>query len=406
MKSFPQSPCPGLWERLYEVENMKKFQKFMSYVVVAVLASLVTLAVNHTPAQPQTQSKLDQLEQLILDKFIGEADKTEMEDAAAHAMVEALGDRWSYYIPADQYQDYLDQAANSYVGIGVTIQVTEDESGFLITKVNEGGPADQAGLLPGDIFVAVDGIDVRGWVINDTSALVKGEENTTVDITVLRDGEELTLTVTRMRVEVPVATAKMLEGNIGLVTIVNFDDRCASESIAAMESLLAQGAEKLIFDVRNNPGGYVHELCAVLDYILPKGDLFRSVDYRGREQLEVSDDKCIQGIPMAVLINGESYSAAEFFAAALREYDYALIVGEPTVGKGYFQQTTRLKDGSAVGLSMGKYFTPQGVSLAEAGGLTPDVVVEVDEDTFMAIYSGTLDPMTDPQVLAAIEALK
>ena len=108
---------------------------------------------------------------------------------------------------------------------------------------------------------------------------------------------------------------------------------------------------------------------------------------------------------MAVLVNGDSYSAAEFFAAALREYDYALVIGEPTVGKGYFQQNYKLEDGSAVNLSVGKYFTPKGVSLAEEGGLTPDVVIKVDEDTAMAIYAGTLDPMEDPQILAAIEAL-
>ena len=384
---------------------MKNFQKFMSYVVVAVLASIVTLSLNHGPVQETRQNKLDQLEQLILDKFIGEADKTAMEDAAAYAMVESLGDRWSYYIPADEYSSYLDQMNNSYVGIGVTIQVQEDGSGFLIVKVNEGGPADQAGMLPGDLLVAVDGTDVRGWDSNATSALVKGEENTPVDITVIREGEEITLTVTRMLVITPVATARMLEGNVGLVTIANFDNRCADETIAAIDSLLSQGAQKLIFDVRFNPGGYVHELCRVLDHILPEGELFRSVDYAGHESLEVSDEKCITGIPMAVLINGESYSAAEFFAAALREYDYALIVGQNTTGKGYFQQTTRLVDGSAVGLSMGKYFTPNGVSLAEVGGLTPDVVVEVDEGVAMEIYSGILDPMVDPQILAAIEAL-
>lgn len=380
----------------------------MSYVLVAVLASMLTLAVAEEPAAVNSPgiSKLDQLEQLILDKFIGEADKTAMEDAAAHAMVASLGDRWSYYIPAADYSDYLDQMNNSYVGIGVTIQVMEDNSGFLVTKVNEGGPADQAGMLPGDLFIAVDGTDVRGWDVNDASALVKGEENTTVDITVLREGEKMTLTITRMLVITPVATARMLDGNIGLVTIVNFDKRCADETIAAINQLLEQGAQKLIFDVRFNPGGYVTELCGVLDYILPEGDLFRSVDYLGREDVEISDAKCLEGIPMVVLINGESYSAAEFFAAALREYDYALIVGQPTTGKGYFQQTTQLVDGSAVGLSMGKYFTPKGVSLAEVGGLIPDVVVEVDEDTFLAIYAGTLDPMDDPQILAAIEALK
>lgn len=382
---------------------MKKFQKFMSYLVVAVLASALTLAVaQEKKVEP---SKLDRLEALIEEKFIGESDATAMEDAAAEAMIASLGDRWSYYIPADQYSDYLDQMANSYVGIGVTIQVTEDNSGFLLTKVNEGGPADQAGMLPGDRIVAVDGIDVREMSVDDTSALVKGEENTTVDITVDRAGEQLTMTVTRMLVETPVATAEMLDGNVGLVTIVNFDKRCASETIAAIDSLLEQGAGKLIFDVRYNPGGYVTELVAVLDHILPKGDLFRSVDYKGKEEVETSDADCIEGIPMAVLINGDSYSAAEFFAAALSEYGYAIVVGEPTTGKGYFQQTYELGDGSAVGLSVGKYYTPNGRSLAEEGGLIPDVVITVDEETAMGIYAGTLDPALDPQIQAAVEAL-
>jgi carboxyl-terminal processing protease len=382
---------------------MKKFQKIMSYVVVAALASMLTLAT--TRQEIPAPSKLEQLEALIGEKFIGESDSTAMQDAAAEAMIASLGDRWSYYIPADEYSDYLDQMANSYVGIGVTIQVTEDASGFLVTKVNEGGPADQAGMLPGDTVVAVDGVDVRGMTIDDTSALVKGEENTTVEITVERAGEQKTLTVTRMLVEVPVATAKMLEGGIGLITIANFDQRCADETIAAMDSLLEQGARKLIFDVRYNPGGYVSQLVKVLDHILPEGDLFRSVNYEGKESLDRSDKNCIEGIPMAVLVNGSSYSAAEFFAAALREYDYALIVGEPTTGKGYFQQTYTLGDGSAVGLSVGKYFTPKGVSLAEAGGLIPDVVLEVDEQTAAGIYAGTLDPMEDPQIIAAINAL-
>ena len=382
---------------------MKKFQKLMSYLVVAVLSSIMTLAM--TQARVEPPSKLDALEDLIDEKFIGECDITALEDAAAATMIQATGDRWSYYIPADQYAAYVDQMANSYVGIGITIQLEEGKPGFLVTKVNQGGPADQAGMLPGDIVVAVDGVDVREMNIDDTSALVKGQENTTVDITVERAGEELTLTVTRMLVQVPVATAKMLEGNVGLITITNFDTRCADETIAAIDSLLEQGAEKLIFDVRYNPGGYVHELVNVLDYILPEGELFRSVDYLGNESVDSSDKNCIEGVPMAVLINGDSYSAAEFFAAALREYDYALVVGQPTVGKGYFQQNYKLEDGSAVNLSVGKYFTPKGVSLAEVGGLIPDVPVEVDEDTAMAIYAGTLDPMEDPQILAAIEAM-
>lgn len=384
---------------------MKKFQKIMSYILVAALSSALTLSVSQSLVEQKTQTKLEQLEQLLLTRFIGGADQIALEDGAAEGMVAALGDRWSHYIPADQYSDYLDQMANSYVGIGVTIQATENDQGFLILKVNADGPADQAGILAGDIIVGVDGQSILGMDVNATSALVKGEENTQVDITVNREGQELTMRVTRMRVNTPVAVGKMIGEDIGLITIANFDSRCAEETIAAMDDLLGQGAKKLIFDVRYNPGGYAHELVKVLDYILPEGDLFRTVDYRGVEDVDTSDAACIEGVPMAVLVNGDSYSAAEFFAAALSEYGYARIVGVPTTGKGYFQQTYELVDGSAVGVSVGKYFTPKGRSLAEEGGIVPDTVVEVDYDTAMAIYAGTLDPEQDPQIQAAVAEL-
>ena len=156
--------------------------------------------------------------------------------------------------------------------------------------------------------------------------------------------------------------------------------------------------------MRNNPGGYKHELVRILDYLLPAGPLFRSEDYRGKVDVDESDAACLE-LPMAVLVNGDSYSAAEFFAAALSEYDAAIVVGEKTTGKGYFQSSFTLEDGSALNLSIGKYTTPNGVSLANVG-LTPDVTVEVDEETSFLIYAGTLDPAEDPQIQAAIEILK
>jgi len=188
------------------------------------------------------------------------------------------------------------------------------------------------------------------------------------------------------------------------VTIANFDLRCSEETIAAIEKLLEEGATALIFDVRNNPGGYAKQLVDVLDYLLPEGELFRTVDYTGAEDVDMSDAAFLD-IPMAVLVNAESYSAAEFFAAALKDYDAAIVVGEKTCGKGYFQVNYQLLDGSAVSISIGEYFTPKGENLANVG-VTPDVEIPVDEETFLAIYSGTLDPMEDPQILAALEALK
>jgi len=381
----------------------EKIIHFGSYVLVAVLSTVLTLTMVHLDIGLRP-SKLDQLEDLIEEKFIGEADPEKLEDAAAAAMVKATGDRWSYYIPASEYEAYREQSENAYVGVGITIQATEDDSGFLILDVVSGGPAEEAGIQLKDLLIRVEDTDVRALTAAEVRELVKGTEETYVSMTVLRQGTPVTISVQRRKVETPVAAFEMLEDNIGLVTIENFDARCAEESIEAIETLLKNGAEKLIFDVRHNPGGFADQLVDLLDYLLPEGELFRTVRYDGKEQVDKSDADCLE-IPMAVLVNASSYSAAEFFAAALREYEAAVVVGEQTVGKGYFQTTYQLSDGSAVALSIGKYFTPKGVSLAEEG-LTPDVVVPVDEETASSIYYGVLDPAEDPQIQAAIKALR
>ena len=386
-----------------KVRNMKKkILLLVSYILVAALASAATLFL--VPQEAEAPCKLEQLEELIQERFIEEADTTAMEDAAAHAMIASLGDRWSYYIPASEYETHLEEMANAYVGIGITILQREDGSGLEIMIVNEGGPSQEAGLQVGDLIVAVDGNSVVGMPATEAKNYVRGVENTQVDITVIRDGEELTLPVTRRQIQVPVAEGVMLENSIGLVTIENFDSRCAEETIAAIETLLEQGAEKLIFDVRGNPGGYAHELVKVLDYLLPEGELFRTVNYAGREAVDRSDARCLE-IPMAVLVNEDSYSAAEFFAAALSEYEAAIVVGTQTSGKGHYQNTFELKDGSAVGLSVGKYYTPKGVGLEEVG-IIPDVVVPVDDETMAAIYYDRMEPEEDPQIQAAVEALE
>ena len=379
----------------------KKILLTLSHILVAALAAVVTLSF----AVPKTgASKLDQLESLILERFIGDSDRVAMEDAAAEAMVASLGDRWSYYIPADEYEAYQEQVANAFVGVGITIQVTEESEGLLVVDVTRGGPAEEAGILVGDTLVAVEETRIAGMSTTEVRNLVRGEEGTWVNLTISRGGREETFSVERRRIEVPVAAYTMLDKHIGLVRIENFDLRCAEETIAAIEALLEQGAEGLIFDVRGNPGGYADEMVKILDYLLPEGELFRTVDYAGREHVNSSDERCLE-LPIAVLVNGDSYSAAEFFAAALREYDWAVIVGQKTCGKGYFQNTLTLNDGSAVGLSVGKYFTPKGESLADVG-VTPDLTVEVDEETRMKIYYGTLPIEEDVQLEAALELLE
>ena len=197
----------------------------------------------------------------------------------------------------------------------------------------------------------------------------------------------------------------MLQDNIGYVRINNFNTGCADQTLAAIKQLQDKGATKLVFDVRTNPGGYVDEMIKVLDYLLPEGVLFRAEDYQGNKKERPSNAACLE-LPMAVIVNGNSYSAAEFFAAALQEYEWASVVGEKTTGKGYYHIPFTLSDGSVVNLSIGKYSTPKGVNLTESGGLTPDVPVAVDEETAVKIYYNSLPLENDPQIQAAVATLQ
>ena len=371
-------------------------RRFLSYVLVAAVSATLAFAL------PRNPGKLGRLDNLISECFIGDSDRDTRLDAAAAAMVDSTGDRWSYYMSAEEYALQKEQNENAFVGVGITIS-QEEEGGFRILAVSPGSGAAEAGLAPLDLLVEVDGQDVRQADLAQVRTLVTGKPGTTVNLGIVRNGKSMTFCAERRRIETQVATYQMLSQDTGLVRIQNFDSRCAQETIAAIEGALASGARQIIFDVRNNPGGYASELVAVLDYLLPEGELFRTISYDGKEKVDMSDENYLD-IPMAVLVNQHSYSAAEFFAAALREYDAAIVVGGQTVGKGYFQVTYPLGDGSAVALSIGKYFTPKGVSLADAG-ITPDVEVSLSEQQNAALSAGTLAPEEDPCILAALEAL-
>ena len=408
-------------EKKDKILNM--VMKVVSYILVAALASVLTLVL-YTPVGnlipitlypngngqasdevEQTAYKLRQLLNLIDYCHVDDVDVQALGDAAAAAMVEATGDRWSSYIPASYMESFEENQSNSYVGIGVTILANSSEDGLVIEQVDPDGPAKTAGILPGDILIEVEGQSLAGQTTEYASGLIRGEEGTFINVRVLRNGEELSLSVERKTIFVTVAAGTIIDGDVGYVLIGNFHDNCAKQTIRVIEDLLEQGAQSLIFDVRFNGGGFKYELVALLDYLLPEGKLFTSVDYTGKEIIDWSDANELN-MPMAVLVNQYSYSAAEFFAAALEEYGRAVVVGTPTVGKGYYQVGLDLVDGSAASLSVGKYYTPNGVSLADEGGLQPGVLAEVDEETEMMIYAQAIPLDEDPQILAALKALK
>ena len=385
---------------------MKKLTAIILIVYAFFAGCALTFAIGYSTYKPATglEGKTREVYELLDKYYIGDIDQTELEDMTAAGMVCATGDRWSYYLPASDYDDLFNQQTNSYVGIGVTVK-TLDSGNLQIETLAPGGPAQKAGLQVGDVLTAVDGIQCKDHTLSEMQGLITGVENTEVTLTFQRGGKKKKLTVLRQRIENQVVSSEMI-GNVGYIKIDNFEDTCAKKSIAAIEDVIySGGATALLFDVRNNPGGYQRELVQVLDYLLPEGILFQSVDYRGKTDVDYSDSACVH-LPMAVLINEDTYSAAEFFAAALEEYGVGVTVGGHTCGKGYYQVAFNLTDGSVVNLSIGKYFTPMGVSLAEVGGLEPNYPVELTEEEYIDLASGALKHEDDPQLQKALSLLQ
>ena len=340
---------------------------------------------------------------LINTQFVGEFDGDAAADSALSAMVSALGDRWSYYLTAEQHKDQNQRRANSFVGVGITVNY-EREEGLLIVSVAEDGPASEGGLRPGEIITAVDGQSAAGEERWNAVNLIQGEEGTQAILTVLgEDGQSREVALTRARIASKSVTWKLLEDNTAVITVKNFYTGCGQQGQAAMAEAAEAGAERIVFDMRNNPGGYITELTYFLDAVLPEGVIFRTTGPLGFEQKTRSDSACVE-LPMAVLVNGDSYSAAEFFAAELQEQGWAIIVGTPTSGKGYSQITFPLVHGGALAISTNTYRTGEGVSLIGTG-LTLDIEAELEEEKAPYLYAGVLDPAEDTQLQTAIAAL-
>lgn len=378
-------------------------------LAAAVVGGLLTLYLTAMPdSLVQTdpvKAKMDEigsyLEEYFIDDYDPEILAQKAADGAAAAMVEATGDRWSYYISAEDMEAYNEAFYNEYVGVGIVIQMVD--SGVEIISVTQNSPAETAGLQVGDIVTHVEGEATAELGVERTKEIVRGEVGTDVHFTVLRGTETMELDLVRQPIVSPVAEGELLEGGIGLVTISNFDHHCAEQTLSCASDVIRQGAKALIFDVRFNGGGLKDEMLKVLDVLLPEGPLFRSRDYTGEEEIDYSDAACTE-MPMAVLVNEDSYSAAEFFAAALQEYGVAVIVGGQTCGKGNFQYTLPLSDGSAVAISVGKYYTPEGRSLTDVG-VTPDIPVDLSYEDYLSLYYGSLPREEDEQLQAAVSDL-
>ena len=329
-----------------------------------------------------------------------DADLGRAADTALYGLVDGMGDRWSYYIAPENYQALQDRRANRYVGIGVTVDYS-DERGLLIREVTAGSPAEQGGITAGELITAVDGQSVAGDARYEGVALIGGGEGTEQTLTVLgENGQEREVVLTLRYIAIPVVTGELLDNGMGLVTIRNFNTNADKEFRETVNDLTARGASALIFDLRNDGGGYIDELTRMLDFLLPEGTVFQSNPRWGLSSISRSDEDHID-LPFGALVNRDTYSAAELFAAQLRETLNTPIVGEVPSRKGYSQNTFPLANGGAMGVSTARYCTGSGISLIGTG-ITPDITLSLSEEQEAQLAAGTLAPAEDTQLQTLI----
>ena len=348
------------------------------------------------------QKKVKMIEQIINELYLFDVDSQKVEDGIYTGMMEALDDPYSVYYREDEFADLIEDQSSQYSGIGAVLTQKLDTKDMVVLQVYKDSPAAEAGLQSGDIIIKVDGIDVTGM---DMDLVVKnnirGPEGTDVTITVLRGKnlEEKKIKITRRQITAHTVEYEMKENNIGYIQVTQFTEVTADQYIEAVDNLTAQGAHALIIDMRDNPGGLVDAAVKMLDYTLPDGLLVYTADRNGKGQEYYSEDGHQVDLPMVILANEYSASAAEIFTGAMIDYEWAYVVGNKTFGKGIVQSVLPLGDGSGVKITQYHYYTPNGTDL-HGEGLEPDFQVDLSEDC-----KAFLDE-NDTQYQAAIEHLK
>lgn len=394
---------------------MKNKLNLLQMAMVVVLTAAVTWLITYSATirgaendiaellgDSEKYAKLEEIQKYVDQHFVGEYDEAAVMEAAAEGYVDGLGDQWSYYMSADRYQQYKSDNSDRYVGIGITVNYDDDANAILVLDVIDNSPADQAEILPMDYIVAVNGEAVADLGYEGAVNALVRDEGIKVNVTMSRNGETTEKTLTCQEVVKQYIFSELLEGNVGYIRITEFSSGAQDGFLAAVENLISSGADSFVFDVRNNPGGDLNVLISILDRILDKKDLFIE-EYQNGQRYTFTSDETGLSYPMAVLCNQHSYSAAEYFAAVLQEYDVATVVGEATTGKGYGQSTIELSDGSAMVLSVIRYYTPEGRSLKESG-VTPDQEVALAEDQMALV--GRMDPAEDAQLAAAVAVVQ
>lgn len=382
----------------------------VTVVLVALVVVLQGVAGRFTSATAEqtvsdigTKKKLETLAEIIDSRYYEEVESQQIEEGIYQGLMNSLGDPYSQYYKADEYKSLMDSTTGSYYGIGAVLSQDQETMQVTVLHVYKGSPAEEAGVKDGDVILAVDGAETEKEELSELVKRIKGSEGTTVSLTLQRKGvdKSLTVQVERRQVEVPTVEYQMLQDSTGYLQITEFSDVTPGQFEKAVADLEGQGMTSLIVDLRNNPGGVLESVNEILDLILPEGIIVYTEDKYGNRTDYTSKGDTYMEMPLAVLINENSASASEIFAGAIKDYEYGTLIGTTTFGKGIVQQIIPLKDGSAVKVTIARYFTPKGNYIHEVG-IEPDIRLEYE---YLGPEDEEYDIMKDNQVLKALEVL-
>lgn len=380
-----------------------------SLLICMLVAFGPTLYRHYIKHEPDRMAKARTIYNIMKKYYIDDIDIDEMYEGAYLGMASQPTDRYSYYISSEEADSYNEKMNGNYVGVGIVISGSSKTGKVTVENVYKPSPAYDAGIKKGDVISEVSGVAINADNMSEAVELVRGPENTTVDITVYRPDDDKTYTYTCTRANVDVNTVfwRMLDDNIGYLRITNFDSVTTGQYNAAIANLQAAGMEKLVIDLRGNPGGLLTTVSEIADTLIPEGTLTYTEDKYGKKEYVYTDDDYL-GIPLAVLVNNNSASASELLSGAVKDTGVGTIVGETTFGKGVVQTTFTLEDGSMLKLTISRYYTPNGTCI-DGIGVTPDIEIAADEDFEMPDLSEDdvqIDTQSDVQLKKALEVLK
>ena len=348
-------------------------------------------------------AKVEIMESYLDQYYVEEFDKTLVEEMLFSGMVAGVGDRYTYYMPEETLEQYLENTNGNFDGVGIEVYTTQDGE-VVISRVMEGQPAQQAGLQEGDVIIGVDGEDMRGKMISDVAAKIRGKAGTEVTIEVLRKstGETLKMTMQRAVVVMESVDSRMINGKIGYISISGFKENTYDQFKTALDALQKDGMKGLVLDLRDNPGGLVKSVYQIGEELLPEGTMVYTLDKKEKRD-DLKCDGTYLDIPLVVLVNENSASASEILAGAVKDTDRGTLVGMQTFGKGLVQRLFTLPDGSGLNVTIQKYYTPKGTSI-HGIGIEPDEVVQLGEK-YLATALTDIPEDEDAQLQKAMEVL-